>query len=76
MVPITVLLGHDAATSCEPQRKGKTMSATEKNTLITLALAKKISQGMSARDAWESLFGEGSWLKFAGQIHDALNAKQ
>lgn len=26
MVPIAVPLGHDAATSCEPQRKGKTMT--------------------------------------------------
>ena len=48
------------------------MTTTEKNKLITDALATRIKSGMTARQAWEDLFGAGSWEKFAGQIYDAL----
>ena len=51
------------------------MSTTEKNKLITIALASRITAGMTARQAWEDLFGAGSWEEFAGQIYDELRAK-
>lgn len=51
------------------------MSTAEKNKLITITLAKKIASGMDVRQAWESLFGEGSWEKMTGQIYDELRAR-
>ena len=51
------------------------MSTTEKNNLITIALASRIKAGMTVRQAWEDVFGAGSWEKFAGQLYDELRAQ-
>jgi hypothetical protein len=50
------------------------LAPNDKNLQITLCLRGLTDAGLSAREAWEVMFGEGSWATMAGQVYDALRA--
>lgn len=51
------------------------LGTTDKNTVIGVILQFLIAEGLDPRDAFDVVFGEGAYTKFAGLIYDALNAK-
>ncbi len=50
------------------------LETTDKNTVFTVVIGTLIQKGMDVKDAIESVFGEGSYEKMAGQIYEALRA--
>lgn len=53
----------------------ESLNTTDKNTCISVAMAMLVKEGgVSVEDAFELLFGEGSYERFAGQVYDALRA--
>jgi len=48
------------------------LAPNDKNLQITLCLRGLMDAGLTARDAWEVMFGAGSWTKMAAQVQDAL----
>lgn len=50
------------------------LGTTDKNIVIGAILQFLIAEGLDPRDAFDVVFGEGAYTKFAGLIYDALNA--
>jgi hypothetical protein len=50
------------------------LNTTDKNTVFTVVIGTLIQKGMDVKDAIESVFGEGSYEKMAGQIYETLRA--
>lgn len=46
-----------------------------KNAAITARLVALMAEGQDVRQAWETVFGAGSWETMAGEIYDALRAR-
>tara|TARA_R110000772_G_scaffold13110_3_gene39152 strand:- start:850 stop:1020 length:171 start_codon:yes stop_codon:yes gene_type:complete len=46
-----------------------------KNEKITIAIAAQINSGKSVKEAFDAVLGEGAYIKMAGELYDALNAK-
>lgn len=52
------------------------LNTTDKTTCINVALCMLTKEGgVSVESAFEMLFGEGAWLKFCGNVYDALRAQ-
>jgi hypothetical protein len=51
------------------------LNTTDKNLCITVALNMMVKMGVEVDAAFDLLFGEGAYKKFAGQVYDALRAK-
>lgn len=51
------------------------LNTTDKNLCINVALNMLVKTGVSIDDAFDLLFGEGSYKRFAGQVYEALRAK-
>lgn len=45
------------------------------NAKISAAILTKIAQGMTTREAVDAVLGEGTFKKLAGDLYDALRAK-
>lgn len=50
------------------------MSTTDKNLVISVAIKSLTEQGLTVKQAFEVIFGEGYYEKMAGEIYDALKA--
>lgn len=51
--------------------KGRKM----KNAQISAAILANVAKGMDLPTAYDAVFGEGAYIKMAGDIYDALRAK-
>lgn len=45
------------------------------NAKISAAILANVAKGMDLPAAYDAVFGEGSYLKMAGEMYDALRAK-
>lgn len=52
------------------------LNTTDKNVVFSAVLKTLIDAGIAANVAFDQVFGEGAYKEFAGQIYDALRAKQ
>jgi hypothetical protein len=50
------------------------LAPNDKNLQISLCLRGLMDAGLTVREAWELLFGDGSWTNLAAQAHRALVA--
>lgn len=50
------------------------LNTTDKNAVFTVVIGTLIQKGMDVKVAIDSVFGEGSYEKMAGQIYEALRA--
>lgn len=46
-----------------------------KNAVISAKILANVQAGMTTQQAFDSVIGEGSYAKMAGELYDALNAK-
>ena len=46
-----------------------------KNQAISLMILGKVAQGMTIREAFDAILGEGTVEKLAGEVYDALREK-
>lgn len=51
------------------------LKTTDKNMVINVALNMLVKSGVAVDAAFDMLFGEGAYKRFAGQVYDALRAK-
>ena len=50
------------------------LNTTDKNLCITVALNVLVKTGVEIDEAFDLLFGEGAYKRFAGLVYDALRA--
>ncbi len=50
------------------------LNTTDRSLCINVAMAMLVKTGVTVADAFELLFGEGAYERFAGQVYDALRA--
>ena len=50
------------------------LNTTDKNLCISVALSMLVKQGVAVDEAYDTLFGEGAYKKFAGMVYDSLKA--
>jgi hypothetical protein len=51
------------------------MTTEQKNALISEKFLQLIESGMNAREAFEQIFGEGSWKVMAGMVWESFRAQ-
>ena len=51
------------------------MTTEQKNALISEKFLQLVESGMNAREAFEQIFGEGSWQVMAGMVWEAFRAQ-
>lgn len=51
------------------------LNTADKNLIISVAMSMLVKSGVAVDEAFELLFGEGAYKRFAGQVYDALRAK-
>jgi hypothetical protein len=47
----------------------------DKNAIISARILAHVANGMTIDQAYDAVFGEGAYLKLAGELYDALRAK-
>jgi hypothetical protein len=52
----------------------KVLGTNDKNVVFSACLKTLIESGIAADAAFDFVFGEGAYIKFAGQMYDALRA--
>ena len=51
------------------------LGTTDKNVVFSCVIQTLVKQGgISVNDAFDMLFGEGAYMKFAGEVYNALRA--
>ena len=50
------------------------LNTTDKNVIINAVMKTLVASGVAADAAFEMIFGEGAYKRFAGQVYDALRA--
>ena len=50
------------------------LNTTDKNVVITATLKNLIELGMTAKEAWETVFGQDSYSELAANVYNELNA--
>lgn len=50
------------------------LNTTDKNIVISAIMKTLVQSGVAVDAAFEMIFGEGSYTRFAGQIYNALRA--
>ena len=50
------------------------LNATDKSAVITASIAVLLKSGFDIQQAMDAVCGEGSYMKFAGQVYEALRA--
>jgi hypothetical protein len=48
------------------------LKTTDKNLVIKVAMSMLVKSGVTVDSAFDMLFGEGAYKRFAGQVYDAL----
>lgn len=51
------------------------IGTTDKNVVFSVVLKSLVQSGIDIQVAFDALFGEGAYTKFAGEIYQALRAK-
>lgn len=51
------------------------LKTDDKNVVIGVAISMLVKSGVAVDAAFDLLFGEGAYVRFAGQVYDALRAK-
>lgn len=51
------------------------LKTDDKNVVISVAISMLVKSGVAVDAAFDLLFGEGAYVRFAGQVYDALRAK-
>lgn len=63
-------------TAAQLNQVAELLGTTDKNVVFSAVIQTLVKQGgIPVRDAFEMVFGEGSYMKFAGEIYHALRAK-
>ena len=52
------------------------LGTTDKNVVFSAILKTLVESGVAANAAFDMVFGEGAYKKMAGDVYDALRAKQ
>jgi len=50
------------------------LGTTDKNLIISVCIKTLMDSGMGFRAAYDSIFGEGAFIKMADIVHDTFNA--
>lgn len=51
------------------------LKTNDKNVVISVAISMLVKSGVAVDAAFDLLFGEGAYVRFAGQVYDSLRAK-
>lgn len=51
------------------------IGTTDKNVVFSVVLKTLVQSGVDMQVAFDALFGKGAYVKFAGEIYQALRAK-
>jgi len=61
-------------TTAQLNKVSELIGTTDKNAVFAVVLKTLTSAGIAANVAFDMLFGDGAFEKFAGDLHEALNA--
>lgn len=62
-------------TATQLNQVAQLLGTTDKNVIFSAVLKTLTDAGIAMAEAFDMLFGEGAYKKFAGDIYDALRAK-
>ena len=62
-------------TATQLNQVAELIGTTDKNVVFSAVIKTLVEAGMSLDAAFDMLFGEGSFKKFAGNVYDAMRAK-
>ena len=62
-------------TATQLNQVAEILGTTDKNVVFSTVLKTLVDAGIAINVAFDHLFGEGAYIKFAGEIYDALKAK-
>ncbi len=51
------------------------LNTTDKNTVLTVAVGTLVKAGVDIKDAMDAVFGEGAYMKLAGQVYHQLRGE-
>ncbi len=51
------------------------LNTTDKNTVLTVAVGTLVKAGVDIKDAMDAVFGEGAYMKLAGQVYHQLGGE-
>ena len=51
------------------------LNTTDKNTVLTFAVGTLVKSGIDIKDAMDAVFGEGAYMKMAGQVYRQLRGE-
>lgn len=51
------------------------LNTTDKNTVLTVAVGTLVKAGVDIKEAIDSVFGEGAYMKLAGQVYHQLRGE-
>jgi len=61
-------------TATQLNKVAEIIGTTDKNVVFSVVIKSLTDAGVDIKVAFDMLFGEGAYMKFAGQIYDALRA--
>lgn len=62
-------------TTAQLNQAAALLGTTDKNLVFAAIIKTLVDAGLSVKEAFEAIFGEGSYDKFTGQVYEALRAK-
>ena len=62
-------------TATQLNQVAELIGTTDKNVVYSAVIKTLVEAGVSLDVAFDTLFGEGSFKKFSGNVYDALRAK-
>jgi len=51
------------------------LNTTDKNAVLTYAVGTLVKSGVDIKDAMDAVFGEGAYMKMAGQVYHQLRGE-
>lgn len=51
------------------------LNTTDKNTVLTVAVGTLVKAGVDIKEAMDAVFGEGAYMKLAGQVYHQLRGE-
>lgn len=51
------------------------LNTTDKTTVLTVAVGTLVEAGVDIKDAMDAVFGEGAYMKLAGQVYHQLRGE-
>jgi hypothetical protein len=62
-------------TTAQLNQAAALLGTTDKNLVFAAIIKTLVDAGLSVKEAFEAIFGEGSYVTFTGQVYEALRAK-